>query len=87
MDDTADLPRPAGRFPNSGRIEYHRNAPPPQDVEPRDISIHFLRGDRVHRIGGLNQLTARDTFLESGGTYLRLGRWVRVIVEQEEGGQ
>jgi len=69
-------------------MEYHRNAPPPQDVERGSgtLSVHILRRDRTYSVSTTWQ-QALDAFLESGGTYLRLGRWVLVIAGEGEGSQ
>ena len=65
-------------------MEYHQNAPPPEDITREDIGFHILAEDRT-RARNWREFrdSALDTFHQSGGTYLRLGKWVYVIVSQE----
>jgi hypothetical protein len=67
-------------------MEYHRNAPPPEHIAREGIGFHILAEDRT-RAGNWREFrdSALDTFLQSGGTYLRLGKWVYVIVETADG--
>jgi len=67
-------------------MEYRRNAPAPEGIDRhRDITIYL--GQSTHRLSWQERQAYINTFFQSGGTYLRLGRWVYLIVgerSQEE---
>jgi hypothetical protein len=77
---------PAHPFTNEA-LEYHRNVP------PSDEGYRIVGNSSVHYIGqsaNKQQHWERDrkantAFRQSGGTYLRWGRWVYLIIEPAEG--
>jgi hypothetical protein len=71
----------------SERMQYHRNAPAPQEVS-RDNYFQNGRSIDYRFIGGRlsntdNQKAAYETFQRSGGTYLSLGGRYLLFVEPE----
>ena len=68
-------------------VEYHRDAPPPVDVSVHEVHLLGKRDDdgslgyntSVDR--GERERRGREEFHKSGGTYLRLGKVVCILVE------
>ncbi|MCL2709414.1 MAG: ABC transporter permease [Planctomycetaceae bacterium] len=75
--------------PFTGRLlEYHRDAPRPANYVSDNVSVYVIGVGRIPpgTRGDPHEATraaAIQTFRESGGTYLRLGGLVWVIVEKE----
>ncbi|MCL2709417.1 MAG: hypothetical protein FWE95_00920 [Planctomycetaceae bacterium] len=66
-------------------MEYYRNAPPPEGVTSSEVTVFYLGRDRAtYSYSWELQRLARERFLQSGGTYLRLGKWVYLIIESNE---
>jgi len=73
-------------------MEYHRDAPAPEDIDSVGISVHIVgvvqewwrQGVRRDPHESL-RAAAMQSFRESGGTYLRLDGLVYVIVRYSEG--
>ena len=70
-------------------MEYHRDAPAPAGITTNEVIVGILdmkEWDELSPAGrdAQNKMRweVRDNFPDTGGTYLRLGKWVYVIVEQ-----
>jgi len=82
---------PVHPFTNKG-VEYHRNAPPPDKLSVPGFHWSYFGYDVSVRILGKSSEKERDwqaernhtdAFLKSGGTYLRLGQCIVVLIEEE----
>ena len=78
---------PVHPFTKQG-VEYRRNAPPPElYVRDRwyDISVRVLGRPSDAKHDGQEWQTHTAAFRKSGGTYLRLGRNIVILIEEPEG--
>jgi hypothetical protein len=67
-------------------MQYHRDAPPPTDDVSANTSVHILTtGRQSGDISRERMERERTAFSTIGGTYLRLGGLVRVILEPADG--
>jgi hypothetical protein len=97
LDDLAGTPRYLDELPvhpfTGEPVEYHRNAPPPKEfIDQRvhysyyhyTMSIHVLGASPEKKREWKQEQDDQRVFRKSGGTYLRLGRSVVVLIEEPE---